>query len=115
MVYLTPPDKPMELDATGFQNTPELAIGDFKIASVQALDVGGGGWSSAVLSVRVSIDGDHFYDIPGGAVTMSADGLTDLIDISAWSYLRVEVTTTNASAPKISVWVRMSTERRDAA
>lgn len=114
-IYLTPKDKPFELDATGTQNTPELPIGDNLIATVQAKDLSGSGWVSAAISVRVSNNGLDFFDIPGGAVTLSDDGITDIIDIAGWAYIRVEVTTTNAGAPTIAVWLRLSTERRDAA
>ncbi len=106
MLYLTPQDKPMVLDGTGLTCTDGIAVGNALVAVVQAQSVAAAAWSSAVLSVKVSLTGDptQFHNFPD-AVTLSADGMTAILDVSGYAYLRAEVTTTNASAPKLNIWV----------
>lgn len=106
MLYLTPQDTPMVLDATGATVTEPIAVGSALVAVVQAQAVAGAAWSSAVLTVKVSLTGDpsQFYGFPD-AVTLSADGMTPILDVSGYAYMQVAVSTTDAGAPKINLWV----------
>lgn len=104
MIFLTPRDSPMELDATGASVTEAVPIGEAAVGTVQARAKAGAAWSNAVLSVRVSNNGEDFDDF-ATAVTLSEDGTTDILDLSGWAFLRIEVTTADGSAPVIDTWV----------
>lgn len=100
----TPKLRPHELDATGENVTETQRIARLTTLSFQAQAVDEAAWSNAVLSLRVSMNDRDFDDHPDGAITLSADGVSEIMDVSAWDFARVEVTTTDGSAPKIDVW-----------
>lgn len=54
-------------------------------------------WSAAVVTVEVSLDGNSYFGIPAGAVTLSDNGITPIVDVRAYPHVRARVTTPNGS------------------
>lgn len=104
MELRTPKLDPHELDATGVNVTESQDISRLTTLSFHAAAVDAAAWSGAVLSIKFSNNDTDFYDHPDGAVTLTDDGISATTDCSGWLFARVEVTTTNASAPVIEVW-----------
>jgi hypothetical protein len=60
--------------------------------SIQVDGVSATALSSGVLTVKVSNNGDKWYAYPI-ATTMSAEGITDALEVAAYRYVALEVTT----------------------
>lgn len=89
-----------ELDATTTDRVV-WAVGPYITGTVQ-VHARDASWSSSVVTIKRSNDGWNFYDLES-AVTLSDDGMTDVLDLSGFAFLSVEVTTTNAGAPTLEV------------
>jgi hypothetical protein len=76
--------------------------GDHRYVSVQARKESGS-WGTAVVSVQVSNTGRDWFGVPAGAVTLTAEGITDKIDVRAFGYVRAKVTTEEGGAGVASV------------
>lgn len=69
-------------------------LAGFERVSIQAVDVGGTAWSTAVVTVRVSnFDGGPWLALPTCAVTLTSPGIVGPLDISAFQFLALDITT----------------------
>lgn len=81
------------------------SLGDFRrinvvryaVGTIQAV-AGSGSWSSAVLTIERSNDGDNWAAMDPTAVTLTAAGMTSAIDLSGIAWLRVRTSTVNGAA-----------------
>lgn len=78
-------------------------VGKYLTGSIQVGAENLSAWSSAVVEVVRSNDGIAFYSMPT-AVTLSAAGMTDSLDLSGWAYVGLRVSTANGGALTILAW-----------
>lgn len=75
-----------------------LDCAGLNVATVQAEQEGASAWSTAVLTVyRTNRKDDGSFFALQSATTLTAEGITDGLDVSAFRYLVVAVTTAQAS------------------
>lgn len=84
------------LDTTATNQAHVFAVGEMTSATIQVANPNAVTWSTAVLTVEVSIDGENYHDPVAGAVTISAVGLA-IVDVVDYDYLRVRVSTVETS------------------
>ena len=76
----------------------KVSLAQFTKISVHAVDAGSSAWSTAVLTLKVGNTDDDAVTIPGGSVTMTAPGATTQIDVTAYQWLILDVTTVQSNA-----------------
>jgi len=83
----------------------EFGVSELATGSLQ-FDLLTGSWGTGVLTIECSNNGREWNAIPSyvlSASTRAAAGITNLMDVSGIGYLRVRVTTANASSAFVRV------------
>ncbi len=85
--------------------TPEsepfvIPVGPYLTGSIQSANQTDTSWASGILTIQVSNNAKDWATAPSWVVsasTITADGITSLMDLSGILYLRVAVTTAEAT------------------
>jgi hypothetical protein len=64
-----------------------------------------GTWSAGVISVQLSMDGNNWSDFPISAVTYTSANAKQMLTVTGYNYLRLVVTTANASSVIVTALV----------
>jgi hypothetical protein len=80
----------------------DLSGTDAATLSVQAV-LTSGTWATASIAVQVSNDGRVYHAVPAGAVTLSENGVTALVDVRAYQFAQAAVVTPEGSASAVRV------------
>lgn len=89
-----------EIDLSLASDELVLDVADMATATVSAELVGGADWDSAVLSVTLGPGGGVYA---AAATTLSADGVTAVIDCKGFAVLRVAATTLASGTRRVMV------------
>lgn len=52
---------------------------------------------AGTISLQVSLNGNFFFDVPGGAVTYTATGVQQAVNIEGVRFVRYQITTTSGT------------------
>jgi len=83
----------------------QVDVSNFRIVSA-AIRLLTGSYGTAILECECSADDTNWYSIPGGAVTISADGVTTVVIVGV-KYFRLKVNTASGGAATAEVIVQM--------
>ena len=81
------------LDLSSLSNSVTFNTDRLDVISIQGDSTGTTLWTTAVATVTISNNGDAWYAVQAGAVTLTAPGITAKIDVSAVRFVRVQTTT----------------------
>lgn len=76
--------------------------GGFTQATLQFQSLHGNAWTTAVVTIRASIDGATVVDLPS-VTTVSSAGIVYAIDVKDFAFLHLVVTTAEGTASDIAV------------
>lgn len=88
-----------------------VPVKDATAASVQVNDRSSTAWATAVLTVKVSNDASGPFYALASSVTLSASGISSIIDVSGYGFLAVEVTTAGTSGMAVDIDICVKSER----
>lgn len=96
-------ERSVELDLT-MPQSKDISVLGMGAATIQA-DLVSGVWSSAVVTIKRSVDGVNWYTF-ASSITFAASGLSEIASAQLLQgRLRAEVTTTNAGGGTVRISV----------
>lgn len=90
------------IDANSLGDFRMIPVLNYAVGTIQAV-LASGTWATAVLTVQRSNNATDWVNIVPSSVTITAAGMTALIDTTGYAWLRVVVTTAEGAASKIQL------------
>lgn len=94
-----------DINLTG--NATMYPVMAYTRCTVQAV-LSSGTWATAVIVVQVSNDGVNYSAMPEPVMLPTGGGITGIIDVSGYAYVRIYVDTTEGAAGEVALAVRFS-------
>lgn len=100
---------PLDLSKLNDERVVQVASFTGATIAVQAQPGGGFGSPAGTITVEVGV-ADQWEAVPAGAITFTADGISENISVKPYEQIRAYVSATGTSPSTVRVWVYLFDE-----